>query len=73
MKRSINIPSNQSSESIYSTIREAAMPLNTFVDFCDVAGIEEPKCMGVFSEVMTENGLCYTYNSISHADMFTDK
>ena len=52
-------------------LRKISIPFNEIFLKCVWRGVDT-KCETMFSEVLTDNGICYTFNMLNQKDIFTD-
>ncbi|XP_021708162.1 pickpocket protein 28 [Aedes aegypti] len=54
---------------VYEIIRNISVPLEEIILFCRINGAH---CHELFSETVTDEGICFTINGFSHYNMFQD-
>lgn len=48
-----------------------APTFNDTMFFCKFRNVEQP-CNKLFTEIMTEEGLCFTFNTLSSSELYRD-
>ena len=54
-----------------SILRKLALDIRSIFDYCELPK-DTYDCWEVLSEMITEHGLCYTYNSKSSSEIYRD-
>lgn len=60
-------------ESIYSIIQEVSPDFNNSVVDCDFKGMYRKPCSGALLPILTEEGVCFTFNALNSRDIYTDE
>lgn len=63
--------SEEYSTTIIKTLREMAPTFNNTMFFCKFRNVFQP-CSDLFKEVMTEEGLCFTFNVLNSQELYRD-
>lgn len=66
---SLNYSENIGKDFKIEYLKKFAPPIDDIMDFCDF-GKKELSCEEIFSEIITEEGLCYTFNTLDTIDLF---
>ena len=70
--KNINISSKTSQREYIKLLKEMAVPFDDMFIDC-VWSYDETKCSEIFTEVITEEGICYTFNMLDEKDIFRSK
>lgn len=72
---SLNLILNQSENrsDVLSTLEQLASPMNEMFDRCRYGSHKLLKCDKLFSKVITDEGICYTFNMLDESDLFDEK
>lgn len=72
-KRVLNLfPDEYMDLDMWSTIKEITPNFNDTFVFCQI--FDKPEdCERLFNPIITESGLCYTFNALHVADMLTNE
>lgn len=57
---------------VYDSIRNLAPPKSTTIVACGVENFVQKNCTRLFQRVISENGLCYTFNALSPHQLYRD-
>lgn len=71
----LNLILNQSESrsDVLSTLDELTSPLVEMFDRCRYGSQKLSKCEKLFSKVITDEGICYTFNMLDASDLFEEK
>lgn len=67
-----DISSNKSVEFKYDVLKKLALNLSDFMHGCKF-GTNLLNCNNSFSEVLTEEGICYTFNMSNSSEIFREE
>ena len=60
--------SEQVMENYFKILDKNSIPFDDLFRFCHFRDISN--CTQLFQEVVTDNGICYTFNGIAHEEIF---
>ncbi|CRL06218.1 CLUMA_CG019144, isoform A [Clunio marinus] len=63
---------NQMEVDIVSTLEELANPMDDLFERCRYGSFRFSDCKKLFSKVITDEGICYTFNMLDRKDLFKD-
>lgn len=69
---SFKLEQNYTDDTIFNIIEDIALPLNSTISTCKWRN-QKYNCAELYRPVMTEEGLCYTFNALNSKDIYTKK
>lgn len=66
------IGTEHTNKTLFNIIRDVAPSFNDTMFFCKWRN-DYPPCRDLFSPVLTEEGVCYTFNDLNSEDIYTDE
>lgn len=66
-----NISSAKGTDEIAPTLQTISLKLNKTIDYCSM-GYDEINCGDLFTDIMTEEGSCFTYNMLDSSEIFKE-
>lgn len=65
-----DIGKNHTNRTIFDVIQDVAPSFNDTMFFCKWRN-DYPRCSDIFRPVLTEEGVCYTFNALNSRDIYT--
>lgn len=63
---------NTTDASIVQTLHDMSLKLNDSIEDCKWRN-KNKKCSELFRPILTEDGICFTFNSLNSQDIYTEK
>lgn len=61
-------------ESVYDIIQDISPNFNQSVDMCDFRGhYDDDRCSEFFLPILTEEGVCFTFNALNSHEIYTEE